>query len=139
MVLLRRPGQIALFYFAPVIASIIGEVWGHFVNDFLANQYIKRHHGTFEPEVRLVAYLIGFPFLVAGLSSLGYVLENHWHWALAAVTWGLYVFGIMVASTGLTTYVVSLGLCGTGSPRADRERLGSSTPTPALQERSRHG
>jgi hypothetical protein len=52
-----------LFYLAPMTAVIVGEFFGHFfsiqtpklpliIDDFLANSYIKRHHGIYEPEVR---------------------------------------------------------------------------------------
>jgi len=83
---------------------VIGEAFGHWFNDWIANRYIKKHHGSFELEVRLWTAYVGQILIIPGLIGVGQALENHAHWAILAVTWGLYVAGGMITATGLTAY-----------------------------------
>ena len=64
-------------YFTPIVAGLIGELWGHFFNDWLADRYINKHHGLFEPEVRLWQNTIALIPLVCGLVLLGYTFARH--------------------------------------------------------------
>jgi hypothetical protein len=96
--------QIGFFYFTPIVAVILGELVGHFLHDLVARQYIRSHHGHFEPEVRLRAIFVSLPFLVVGLVLLGQALENEWHYMVAALGWGLYVFGIMITTVAISSY-----------------------------------
>lgn len=87
------PGNIAVFYLTPIVGSILGELQGHFANDFFANWYIRRHHGHFEPEIRLLGYLTGVPTMIVGLNILGLALEKHLHYMWASFGWFLYAHG----------------------------------------------
>lgn len=98
------PLQIGYFYFTPVVAVILGETAGHWLHDLIARQYIHTHRGHFEPEVRLRAIFISLPFMVIGLVLIGQCLENGWHYMATSVSWGLYVFGIMVTTVALSSY-----------------------------------
>ena len=98
------PKQIGFFYFTPVIATILGEIAGHWLHDLLAWQYIRSHNGHFEPEVRLRAIFISVPFLVVGLVILGQALQHSWHYMGAAMGWGIYVFGIMITTVAVSSY-----------------------------------
>jgi hypothetical protein len=98
------PKQIGFFYFTPVVAVILGEVVGHWLHDYLARQYIRRNKGHFEPEVRLRAILLAQPFMLVGLVLIGQCLENQWHFMATSVTWGSYVFAVMVTSVALSAY-----------------------------------
>jgi MFS family permease len=98
------PTQIGYFYFTPIVAALLGEVTGHFLHDFVANQYIRTHDGHFEPEVRLRAIFLSTPFMLAGLVGLGYALENAYHYMVTSLFWGLYVFGIMITTVALNAY-----------------------------------
>ncbi|KAI0477390.1 MFS general substrate transporter [Xylariaceae sp. FL0804] len=98
------PTQIGYFYFTPVVAVILGETAGHWLHDLLARQYIHSHNGRFEPEARLRAIIISTPFMVVGLVILGQSLENGWHYMVTSVAWGLYVFGIMITTTAVSSY-----------------------------------
>ncbi|KAF9517578.1 hypothetical protein BS47DRAFT_509296 [Hydnum rufescens UP504] len=97
---------ISLFYFTPMIAVVIGETFGHFFNDWLANRYISRHHGLFEPEARLWTIYIGEVLMIPGLIGVGFSLQDHTHWAVLAVSWALYVCGTMVVTTSITAYAL---------------------------------
>ncbi|KAL2265871.1 hypothetical protein VTJ83DRAFT_6971 [Remersonia thermophila] len=98
------PRQIGFFYFTPIVAVVLGEVTGHWLHDALARQYIRRHKGHFEPEVRLRAVFLAMPFVVAGLVLIGQCFENSWHYMATSVLWGMYVFGMMVTTVALSSY-----------------------------------
>ena len=66
--------------------------------------YQKRHNLRLEPEARLWALWISTPFIISGLVLLGFALEQHYHYMLAALGWGLYVFGIMITTTAISAY-----------------------------------
>jgi hypothetical protein len=98
------PTQIGYFYFTPIVAALLGEITGHWLHDFIANQYIKSHKGHFEPEVRLRAIFVSTPFMLAGLVGLGFALEEEYHYMVTSLFWGLYVFGIMITTVALNAY-----------------------------------
>ncbi|KAI4181169.1 MAG: hypothetical protein L6R41_006783 [Letrouitia leprolyta] len=98
------PKQIGFLYFAPVIAAILGEIVGHWLHDFIAKIYMRRNNGTLDPEARLLAIYVSTPFMLAGLVAVGFCLQNGYHYMVTAVTWGLYVFGIMITTVALNAY-----------------------------------
>ncbi|KAJ4516473.1 hypothetical protein HRR83_001807 [Exophiala dermatitidis] len=98
------PKQIGYFYFTPVVAALLGEVTGHWLHDYLATSYIRRHDGHFEPEVRLRAIWVSTPFMLAGLVGLGFCLEDGFHYMVTSLFWGLYVYGIMITTVALNAY-----------------------------------
>jgi hypothetical protein len=98
------PKQIGYFYFTPIVAALLGELCGHWLHDFIASNYIHRHAGHFEPEVRLRAIWVSTPFMLAGLVGLGFALEDAYHYMVTSLFWGLYVFGIMITTVALNAY-----------------------------------
>ena len=44
--------------------------------------------------------------MVAGLIIMGFALERHYHYMLAALGWGCYVFGIMIVTVAINSYVL---------------------------------
>lgn len=98
------PKQIGFFYFTPIVAALLGEVAGHWLHDGIMRHYVGRHNGKFEAEIRLKAIWFSTPFMVAGLTGLGFALENAYHFMVTAVFWGLYVFGIMITTVALNAY-----------------------------------
>lgn len=87
-----------------MVAVILGELVGHWLHDSIAKQYIRTHGGHFEPEVRLRAIFFSMPLVVVGLVLVGQSLGNGWHYMATAVSWGLYVFGMMLTSVALSSY-----------------------------------
>lgn len=96
--------QIGYIYFAPLIATVVGETIGHWLHDLIAKAYIARHKGVFEAEARLYALIFAVPFKVAGLIVIGYTLSLKWHWIALCLGWGLYVVGIMTTTTAISAY-----------------------------------
>ncbi|KAK4552532.1 hypothetical protein LTR86_010376 [Recurvomyces mirabilis] len=101
---LLSPTQFALSYLAPMIGDFVGEVWGHYFNDFVANWYIRTHNGFWVSEVRLwgtyMPTLVGF----AGLVLIGQTLQQGLHWISLCVGWGFLVFAMVSATTAVSAY-----------------------------------
>ena len=94
------------FYFTPIVAALLGEIFGHWLHDAVASFSAKRNNGRLEPEARLLATYIATPFMIAGLILLGFALEEGYHYMLTALGWGLYVFGIMIVTVAVNAYVL---------------------------------
>ena len=62
-------------------------------DDYLANSYIKRHRGIYEPEVRLWMIWIADAFMIGGLVFLGFALQDLLPWIATAFAWAIYGFG----------------------------------------------
>ena len=101
-------GQNAVGYlfFAPIIAVILGEAFGHYFNDFLLRLYVRNHDGVFVPEARLTPIYLSAFFMVPGLIIIGQALAHHLHWAAIVMGWGMFVFGYMVGSVAIQAYVL---------------------------------
>ena len=106
------------FYFTPIVAALLGEIIGHWLHDRVAVIYQKRHQGRLEPEARLAVIWISTPFLIAGLVLLGFALEDAYHYMIAALGWGLYVFGIMISTVGVNAYCLDAYPEGSGEVAA---------------------
>ncbi|KKK12518.1 hypothetical protein AOCH_000045 [Aspergillus ochraceoroseus] len=100
------PKQIGFFYFTPVVAAALGEIAGHWLHDMIAANAARRNNGHLEPEARLIATWFATPFMVAGLILLGFALEDGYHYMLTSLGWGLYVFGIMIVTVAVNSYVL---------------------------------
>lgn len=98
--------QLGYLYFTAVVAIILGELFGHFFNDWLAKFYIRRHHGVFEAKARLPMMYIAIVLMMAGLIVLGQALEKHLNVGAIIISWGMYTFGVMLHSVALFGYSV---------------------------------
>jgi hypothetical protein len=89
-----------------MVATILGEIVGHFAFDFSAKVYMKRHNGQLEPEARLLPIWFATPIMILGVVLLGYSLQNAWHYMVTAVVWGFFVFGIIIVTTAINSYLL---------------------------------
>lgn len=96
--------QIGLLYLAPSIGAVIGEIWGHWFNDFNANRYIRRNAGSYRPENRLWGCYVGFILGPIALILFGQALAHKLHWAVLAVAWVLYTIGQVSAMVAISAY-----------------------------------
>lgn len=97
---------VGYLFFAPIAGVAIGEIFGHFVNDFVAARYVAKHDGFFVPEGRLSPIYFSALFSIPGLVLIGQALGLHLQWAAIVVGWGMFVFGYMVASVAITAYAL---------------------------------
>ncbi|KAF2205365.1 MFS general substrate transporter [Delitschia confertaspora ATCC 74209] len=98
--------SLGYLYFTPLVAVIFGELFGHFFNDMVANRYIRKHLGIFKPEARLITNLIAAVLMIPGLIIVGQTLEKHLSYAGIVMGWGIYVFGVMLATVAITAYAL---------------------------------
>ncbi|KAK4935614.1 hypothetical protein LTR10_023375 [Elasticomyces elasticus] len=98
--------QLGYLYFTPVVAVFLGEIFGHFSNDWHAKRYIRRHKGVFEPEVRLINAELAAILMIAGLVMVGFTLHLHLNVAVLVIGWGMHVIGIMILSVATFAYAV---------------------------------
>jgi hypothetical protein len=117
--------KIALMYIAPMVrpddangaskpltmaqvAALLGEMFGHWFNDFVANRSIRKSGGTYEAEVRLWMLWLSTPFLVAGLVYYGFCLKDQLSWINLCIAWGFYQWGMVTATVAITgKYIVA--------------------------------
>jgi len=97
---------VGFLYFTPLVAVSLGEFFGHFFNDWAANRYIRKHAGLFKPEARLITNYIAAGFMIPGLIIVGQTLEKHLSYAGIIMGWGMYVFGVMLATVAVTAYAL---------------------------------
>ncbi|CUA66783.1 putative transporter C794,04c [Schizosaccharomyces pombe 972h-] [Rhizoctonia solani] len=100
--------QSSAMYLTPIVAALLGELAGHWLNDFVAKQYIKRHHGVFRPEARLVVPYVGAFWATVGLITIGASLGKLLSIAGVIFGWGMLIFGIMLIVTSMYAYCSDL-------------------------------
>jgi MFS family permease len=100
------PKSTGYLYFTPVVAIILGELFGHNFNDWLAARYAKRHGGHFVPEARLWTNYLGVILMILGLILTGQTLQHRLHWVGLVFGWGMAQFGILIISVATVTYVL---------------------------------
>ena len=101
---LFSPDKFALSYLAPIIGAFVGQIWGHFFNDWLQNWYIRSHNGIYVLENRLwgtyAPTLVGF----TGLILVGQTLEHSLNWIGLCLGWAFLVFAMVSATTAISAY-----------------------------------
>jgi len=93
---------IGLIYIAPMVGVVLGELWGHFFNDFIQARSIRKNKGSFEPESRLWAIYFSTVFTAVGLGLLGIGLQNLWTWGIIALLWGTYIWSLMISTVAIS-------------------------------------
>lgn len=100
--------SVGYLFFAPVVATLIGEAFGHYFNDLVASQYIHKHKGVFAPEARLPPIYLAGCLMVPGLVLIGQALHYHLIWVALAFGWGMYVFGAILSTVAITAYALDV-------------------------------
>ncbi|THH16395.1 hypothetical protein EW146_g4245 [Bondarzewia mesenterica] len=63
--------RISAIYVTPLVATSLGQVIGHYTNDYSARKYIANHNGVFEPEARIPLAYVANLLMIAGQILLG--------------------------------------------------------------------
>ncbi|KAL1741300.1 major facilitator superfamily domain-containing protein [Schizophyllum fasciatum] len=95
---------IAGMYGTPIVAVIIGELLGRYLNDWIMRATIKRNNGVFEAESRLWACYIATVLYVVGFVVLGAALQEHLRTGAVVMGWGIAELGIMVNTVAVYAY-----------------------------------
>ncbi|KDQ22303.1 hypothetical protein PLEOSDRAFT_1109419 [Pleurotus ostreatus PC15] len=98
------PFGIAGAYGTPIVAVLLGELVGHYVNDWIMNFSIRRNNGVFEAESRLWACYIGLPLYICGFVTLGAAFQMHLSVGAVVMGWGIAQFAIMITTVAVYAY-----------------------------------
>ncbi|KAF8872729.1 MFS general substrate transporter [Infundibulicybe gibba] len=91
-------------YATPVVAVLLGELVGRYLNDWVMNVSVKRNQGVFEAEARLWTCYIGVPLFVTGFVILGAALQNHLSIGVVIVGWGIAQIAVVVNTVAVYAY-----------------------------------
>ncbi|KAF9564530.1 MFS general substrate transporter [Agrocybe pediades] len=91
-------------YATPVVAVVIGELLGRYLNDFFMVQKIKRNNGVFEAEARLWTCYIGVILYVIGFVVLGSALQDHLNVAAVIIGWAVAQLAVLVITVPVYAY-----------------------------------
>lgn len=94
----------ALSWLAPLIGALIGEVWGHWFNDFLQRTYIRKHNGAYVLENRLWGAYAPTIIGMTGLILYGQSFQNTLHWMVILVAWAMIAFSMIAGTTAVSAY-----------------------------------
>ena len=98
--------KLGFLYFTPIGGIFLGELFGHFFNDWIARAYVHRHNGVFKPEVRLWMIYLSILIMVPALVLVGQGLRYHLSVAAIIFGWGGFSFGVMTMSVAVTAYAI---------------------------------
>lgn len=97
---------VGLFYLGPFIGGVLGSLSCGLIGDRLTRVIVKRNHGIYEPEFRLVMLIPATIMICFGLMGYGWSSEDLDPWIAPVVFFGCLSFGSSIASTTAITYTV---------------------------------
>ncbi|KAI5474863.1 Mfs transporter [Pseudohyphozyma bogoriensis] len=92
-------------YATPIVAVILGELAGRYVNDMVADRLIKRNNGVFYAEYRLWTTYLAIPLFVAGFVTLGAAFQKKLSIAALVFGWGMAEFAILINTVAVYNYL----------------------------------
>lgn len=97
---------VGLFYLGPFIGGILGSLTTGIVGDRLTRYLVKRNHGIYEPEFRLIMLVPATFFSCFGLFGYGWSAQDIDPWIAPVIFFSCLSFGSSMASTSAITYAV---------------------------------
>ncbi|EKM49828.1 uncharacterized protein PHACADRAFT_265536 [Phanerochaete carnosa HHB-10118-sp] len=97
--------RIAGCYATPVVAVVLGELLGRYLNDWIMHLSIRRNNGVFEAESRLWACYVAVAFYTCGMILLGAGFQKHLSIAAFIIGWGLVEIATMINTTVVYAYL----------------------------------
>ncbi|KAF9041214.1 MFS general substrate transporter [Panaeolus papilionaceus] len=98
------PFGIAGGYGTPIVAVILGELIGRYLNDFIMNVTVRRNKGVFEAESRLWACYVALPLFICGFVLLGASFQKHLSVGALVMGWGIAELSIMINTVAIYAY-----------------------------------
>ncbi|KAL1717097.1 major facilitator superfamily domain-containing protein [Schizophyllum commune] len=95
---------IAGMYGTPIVAVLLGEVVGRYLNDWIMRTTVRRNHGVFEAESRLWACYIATVLYIVGFVVLGAALQHHLSAGALVMGWGIAELATMVNTVAVYAY-----------------------------------
>lgn len=90
-------------YATPILAVILGELGGRFLNDRIMNFTVRKNKGIFEAESRLWACYAAMPLFICGFLTLGAGVQ-HLNKIAFILGWGIAEVAVMVNTVAIYAY-----------------------------------
>lgn len=97
---------VGLFYLGPFIGGVLGSLTTGIVGDRLTRWVVKKNHGIYEPEFRLIMLIPATLFTCFGLMGYGWSSDEADPWIAPVIFFGCLSFGSSMASTSAITFAV---------------------------------
>ncbi|EIM90062.1 MFS general substrate transporter [Stereum hirsutum FP-91666 SS1] len=91
-------------YGTPIVAVLIGEIIGRYLNDWIMNISIRRNHGVFYAESRLWACYLAVILYICGYVVLGASLQKHLSAGALIMGWGISEVATMINTVAVYAY-----------------------------------
>jgi len=91
-------------YGTPIVAVILGELAGRYLNDWIMNVSIRRNKGVFEAESRLWTCYLAVLLYLCGFILLGASIQKHLSVGALIMGWGIAVFSVMIGTVAVYAY-----------------------------------
>ncbi|KIM76220.1 hypothetical protein PILCRDRAFT_826583 [Piloderma croceum F 1598] len=99
-----KPFAIAGSYGTPIVAVIIGELIGRYLNDWIMEVSIRRNKGVHEAESRLWACYLAVVLYVVGFVVLGAAFQKKLSLGAVITGWGIAEVAIMINTVAIYAY-----------------------------------
>ncbi|KAG1854769.1 major facilitator superfamily domain-containing protein [Suillus tomentosus] len=90
-------------YATPIVAVLLGEIIGRYVNEFIMYLHIRKNGGFFEPESRLWTCYLAMPLYICGFLTLGAGIQNL-NKAALIIGWGIAFVAITLNTVAVYAY-----------------------------------
>ncbi|GEQ68809.1 hypothetical protein JCM33374_g2478 [Metschnikowia sp. JCM 33374] len=97
---------IGLFYVSPFVGGILGSLFAGIIGDYITRIVVRRNHGVYEPEFRLLMLVPSTLFTCMGLMGYGWSAQEKDPWIAPVIFFGCLSFGSSMASTTAITYTI---------------------------------
>jgi len=98
------PFAVSGSYGTPIVAVLVGELIGRYLNDWIMDISIRRNKGVHEAESRLWACYLAVVLYVSGFVMLGASFQKELSIGLVIMGWGISEVAIMVNTVAVYAY-----------------------------------